>query len=83
MSGGFKGLQINWVVIDKEAFAIVSLLQCLDYLLWDDVDTFTYHRSFEFRQYIHPVSMWSESVEGFLPAATWLVDIHGVAQVHS
>ena len=33
VSGGFKGSQLNWTVVDKEAFAILSVCRRLSYLL--------------------------------------------------
>ena len=35
VSGGLKGSQINWTVVDKEACAILSVCRQLSYLLWD------------------------------------------------
>ena len=40
VSGGFKGSQLNWAVVDKEAFVIVSVCRRLSYLLWDGFDIF-------------------------------------------
>ena len=35
VSRGFKGSQLNWTVVDKEACAILSVCWRLSYLLWD------------------------------------------------
>ena len=40
VSGGFKGSQLNWAVVDKEAFDILSVCRRLSYLLWDGFDIF-------------------------------------------
>ena len=45
VSGGFKGSQLNWAVVDKEAFAILSVCRRLSYLLWDGFDIFCDHRN--------------------------------------
>ena len=35
VSGGVKGSQLNWTVVDKEACAVLSVCRRLSYLLWD------------------------------------------------
>ena len=35
VSRGFKGSQLNWTVVDKEACAILSVCRRLSYLQWD------------------------------------------------
>ena len=34
LSGSFKGSQLRWATVDKEAFAIVNTFRRLEYLLW-------------------------------------------------
>ena len=38
-----RGLQLNWVVVDKEAFVVLRPFQRLDHLMWDDMNTYTDH----------------------------------------
>ena len=45
VNGGFKGSQLNWAMVDKEAFAILSVCRRLSYLLWDGFDIFCDHRN--------------------------------------
>ena len=45
VSGGFKGSQLNWAVMDKEAGAILSVCQRLSYLLRDGFDFSCDHRN--------------------------------------
>ena len=45
VSGGFKGSQLNWYVVGKEACAILSVCRRLSYLLWDGSDSFGNHRN--------------------------------------
>ena len=37
VSGRFRGSQFNWVVVDKEIFAVLRPFQCLDYLLHSNI----------------------------------------------
>ena len=45
VSEGFKGSQLHWAVVDKEAFTILSVCRRLSYLLWDGFNIFCDHRS--------------------------------------
>ena len=45
VSGGFKRSQLNWAVVDKEAFVILSVCRRLSYLLWDGFDIFLRYRN--------------------------------------
>ena len=48
LSGAFKGSQLSWPTVDKEAFAILSAFQRVPYLLGDGVDIFCDHRNLEY-----------------------------------
>ncbi|CAM9712786.1 unnamed protein product [Sphacelaria rigidula] len=45
LSGNFKGSQMRWATIDKEALAIVSTFLRLEHLLWNGAHIFTDHRN--------------------------------------
>ena len=44
VSGRSRSLQLNWVVVDKEAFVVLRPIQRLDPLMWDDINTYNDHR---------------------------------------
>ena len=45
LSGAFRGSQLCWPTVDKEAFAILSAFQRVPYLLWDGSNIFCDHRN--------------------------------------
>ena len=52
LSGVFKGSQLRWPTVDKEAFAVVSTFRRLAYLLWDGATIFCDHRNLAY--ILHP-----------------------------
>ena len=52
LSGAFKGPQLRWPTVDKEAFAVVSTFRRLAYLLWDGAKVYSDHRNLQY--ILHP-----------------------------
>ncbi|CAM9635089.1 unnamed protein product, partial [Discosporangium mesarthrocarpum] len=54
LSGSFRGPQLGWATVGKEAFAIACAYRRLEWVLWRGAHNFCHHRN---RAYIfHPAS---------------------------